>query len=178
MEIVLAGGCFWCTETIFKNLKGVSSVISGYSGGERENPNWDQIHLGNTGHAEAIKITFDPKVISLEDLLYVFFKTHDPTTLNRQGADVGSQYRSAIFYMDDNQKESAEKALKLAQKDYKVKIVTEITAYKNFYPAESYHQDFYANNKLNFYCRVVIDPKIRKLRQEFPEQVKEVKLSQ
>src|SRR5688500_18877678 len=117
-EVVLAGGCFWCTEAIFKSLKGVISVVSGYSGGDREKPNWEQVHLGNTGHAEAIKITFDPAAISLEDVLYVFFKSHNPTTLNRQGADVGNQYRSVIFYTAKSQKPIIDKVLSELQKDY------------------------------------------------------------
>src|SRR3989338_8202765 len=138
-----AGGCFWCTEAIFKRLKGVEAVTSGYSGGKIENPTYDQACSGTTGHAEAIQIEFDPKIISFEKLLEVFFKLHDPTTLNRQGADTGTQYKSAIFYNSGKQKEIAQKVKGEMSKLYKDKIVTEIIPYKEFYPAENYHQNYY-----------------------------------
>lgn len=154
----LAGGCFWCTETIFKRLKGVESVVSGYSGGSTKNPTYEEVSEGSTGHAEAIQIKFDPKILPFEKLLYVFFKTHDPTTLNQQGADIGTQYRSAIFYHSENQKLSAEKA-----KSQIRSAVTEITKFDSFYSAEDYHKDFYDKNPGNTYCRLVIDPKIQKL---------------
>lgn len=165
--IILAGGCFWCTEAVFKSLRGVIEVTPGYSGGEIENPTYEQVSSGESGHAESVKITFDPKMISLDDILEVFFKLHDPTTLNRQGADIGTQYRSAIFYSNNNQKEIAEK--------FKSKIpnaVTEITPFKNFFPAEEYHRDFYFKNRGNAYCKLVIDPKIQKLKKEFNDMLK------
>ncbi len=176
MEIAtLAGGCFWCTEAVFQRLKGVEKVESGYSGGDVENPTYEQVCSGNTGHAEAIQIAFDPSVISFEKLLEVFWHLHDPTTLNRQGADEGTQYRSAIFYHDEAQKEIAEKSLKDAESSgmYKDKFVTEIVPFKNFYKAESYHKDYYNRNNTQGYCTYVIDPKITKLYKEFPQEVKE-----
>ncbi len=164
---IFAGGCFWCTEEIFKRLKGVISVIPGYSGGNIEKPSYEQVCSGITNHAEAIQIEFDPEIISYEKLLEVFFATHDPTTLNRQGTDIGTQYRSIIFYRDEKQKETAEK---LKQPNF----VTEIIPFKNFYKAEDYHQNYYEKNKLNnSYCAMVIDPKIRKLMQDFAEEIKE-----
>lgn len=172
--ITLAGGCFWCTEAIFKRLKGVVEVIPGYTGGEVENPTYEQVCSGETEHAEAIQIKFDPKIISLEKLLEVFFKLHDPTTLNRQGADIGTQYRSAVFYSTQEQKETIEKSLKKAENSgmYEDKFVTEISPLTKFYPAEDYHRDYYDKNINAGYCRVVIDPKIQKLYQEFKEKTK------
>ncbi len=157
----LAGGCFWCTEAIFKRLKGVNTVVSGYSGGTILNPTYEQVCTGTTGHAEAVSITFDPTVISYDTLLDVFFALHDPTTLNQQGADVGTQYRSAVFYHSDEQKQIAEKKLQPG-------FVTEIVPYKNFYPAEESHQDYYSKNSYAPYCQVVIDPKINKLLEDYP----------
>ena len=159
---ILAGGCFWCTEAIFKRLKGVKEVISGYSGGKLNNPSYEQVSLGSTNHTEAIKIEFDPSVVSYETLLEVFFRLHDPTTLNQQGADVGTQYRSAIFYTNETQKNIAEK-LKSKIKN----AVTEISKFEEFFPAEGYHQNYYEQNKNAVYCKVVIDPKIKKLYKEF-----------
>lgn len=167
-----AGGCFWCTEAIFKRLKGVKSVISGYSGGRTKNPTYEEVCSGTTGHAETIQIGFDPKIISYEKLLEVFFKLHDPTTLNRQGNDVGTQYRSAIFYHDEKQKKLAEKIKSEMQKIYKGKIVTEIVPFSNFYRAEGYHQNYFESNKNAPYCQVVIDPKIQKLYKDFKEITK------
>lgn len=161
----LANGCFWCTEAVFQRLRGVNSVLPGYSGGTIENPTYEQVSTGNTGHAESIEIKFDPKQISYQDLLYVFFKTHDPTTLNRQGGDEGPQYRSAIFYTNEKQKEVALKAKDEAQKDYEDSIVTEVVKFEKFYPAEDYHKDFYNNNREYGYCKLVIDPKIKKLQE-------------
>lgn len=161
----LAGGCFWCTEAIFKRLKGVNSVVSGYAGGDMQNPSYDKVSSGTTGHAEAIQVKFDPSIISFEKILDVFWATHDPTTLNRQGADVGTQYRSIIFYHDEKQKESALKSKKPS-------FVTEIIPFLNFYKAEDYHQDFYEKNKSYPYCQIVIDPKIQKLLTEFKNEVK------
>lgn len=167
-----AGGCFWCTEAIFKGLKGVERVTPGYSGGDMENPTYEHVSSGTTNHAEAVQIEFDPKQISYNDLLDVFFATHDPTQLNRQGADVGTQYRSAIFYADEAQRKAAHDALEKAQKDFKNAIVTEIVPFEAFYPAEEYHKDYYEKNKNAPYCRLVIDPKLNKLRDEFGEIIK------
>lgn len=172
----LAGGCFWCTEAIFKRLKGVQSVTSGYSGGDMDNPNYEDVSRGGTGHAEAVQIKFDPKIISFEKLLDIFWATHDPTTLNRQGADVGTQYRSLIFYHGDEQKRVAEKSKAVAQKKglFKDNIATEIVPFKKFYTAEDYHQNYYDIYKnTNSYCSLVIDPKIQKLLTKFNSKVKE-----
>lgn len=171
-----AGGCFWCTEAIFKRLKGVEEVVSGYSGGRSANPSYEAVSSGDSGHAEAIQVKFDPKIISYEQLVEIFFKLHDPTTLNQQGADIGEQYRSVIFYHDESQKETAEKVMEKFEKEeiYQDPIVTEIVPYTNFFKAEDYHQDYYEQNrKTNSYCRIVIDPKIQKLYRDFKEQVKE-----
>lgn len=165
--IVLAGGCFWCTEAIFLSLKGVVSVTPGYSGGIIDNPSYDQVSSGETGHAESVKITFDPNILPLDKLLYVFFRLHDPTTLNQQGADHGTQYRSAIFYENEEQMEIAKAARDEAQKEHQNKIVTEITPYKNFFPADEYHRQYYLKNQGNSYCTLVIDPKIQKLKKDF-----------
>jgi peptide-methionine (S)-S-oxide reductase len=168
MELItLAGGCFWCTEAIFSQLKGVKKVTPGYSGGVTENPSYEDVTTGETGHAESVQIEFDPKTLSLRDLLYVFFKLHDPTTLNKQGADVGTQYRSAIFYHDQPQKEEAEKIILEIKDEYANPIVTEITKFKNFFPADPSHKDYYFRNRKSPYCILVIDPKIEKLKKEF-----------
>jgi peptide-methionine (S)-S-oxide reductase len=168
------GGCFWCTEAIFKNLKGVVTVESGYSGGETKNPTYKEVCTGETGHDEVIQITFNPKVISFRELLEVFWKTHDPTTLNRQGADVGTQYRSAVFYHSPEQKETTEKYKAELNKElvFKVPIVTEITAFDKFYKAENYHQDYYENNSTQGYCQIVIVPKLEKFRKIFKNKLK------
>lgn len=174
MEVAtFAGGCFWCSEAIFKRLKGVQSVVSGYSGGDTTNPTYEQVSSGNTGHAEAIQVTFDPKVISHETLLEIFFKLHDPTTLNRQGNDTGTQYRSAIFYHDENQNNTAEKVKQQIEEShiYKDPIVTKIESYKNFYSAEEYHQNYYERNSYQPYCQIIIDPKIQKLYRDFKDKV-------
>ncbi|MBI2103827.1 peptide-methionine (S)-S-oxide reductase MsrA [Candidatus Woesebacteria bacterium] len=162
-----AGGCFWCTEAIFQMIKGVSEVTNGYAGGSYESPSYEEVSKGQTGHAEAIQITYDPKVISFEELLYVFLNTHDPTTKDQQGADVGSQYRSVIFYSNNSEKKSAQKAVIEAQEKHQDRIVTEILPLKKFYQAEGYHQDYYKNNPNVSYCKVVIDPKIQKLKKDF-----------
>jgi len=168
------GGCFWCTEAIFKSLKGVETVESGYSGGKTKNPTYREVCTGETGHAEVIQITFDPKVISFRELLEVFWETHDPTTLNRQGADVGTQYRSAVFYHSQEQKETAEKykAELNVEHVFNTPIVTEITAFDKFYKAENYHQDYFANNRAQGYCQFVIVPKIEKFRKIFKDKLK------
>jgi peptide-methionine (S)-S-oxide reductase len=170
----LASGCFWCTDAIFRDLKGVDKVESGYSGGAVANPSYEQVCTGRTGHAEGIQVTFDPNVISFHDLLVIFFTTHDPTTLNRQGADTGTQYRSAIFTHSDEQKQVAEQVIKeiAAQKLYSNPIVTEVTPFTNFYSAEGYHQDYFANNPNQGYCQVVIAPKVTKFREHFREKLK------
>lgn len=170
-----ANGCFWCTEAVFKRLKGVKSVLPGYAGGTVKDPSYDQVCAGNTGHAESIQIKFDPKVIPFEKLLDIFWHTHDPTTLNRQGNDIGTQYRSAIFFHNEKQKEIAENSKKdLEDKGvYKNSIVTEITPIKNFYVAEDYHKDYYDNHQDAPYCNYVIDPKIHKLLQHYGSDVME-----
>ena len=176
MEIAtLANGCFWCTEAIFKKLKGVKSILPGYAGGTVKNPSYNQVCTGSTGHAESIQIKFDPTVISFEKILDIFWHTHDPTTLNRQGNDIGTQYRSAIFYHNEKQKEIAEKSKKDLEEEhvYKDAIVTEISPFKNFYVAEDYHKDYYENHKDNPYCNFVIDPKLNKLLQKYRNEVKE-----
>ncbi len=168
---VFGGGCFWCTEAVFKMLKGVASVMPGYTGGATQNPTYDEVCSGTTGHAEAVKISYDPSMVSFETLMTVFFATHDPTTLNRQGADVGTQYRSAIFYTTPEQKISAEKFISdlNAVSEKGGKIVTEVTPLTIFYSAEEYHRDYYARNKNQGYCQVVINPKLEKVQQEFAE---------
>lgn len=173
MEVAtLAGGCFWCTEAIFKRLKGVTSVEPGYAGGRIENPSYDQVSSGQTGHAETTQITFDPQIISFSKILDVFWATHDPTTLNRQGNDVGPQYRSVIFYHDQTQKKIAEKSKAEHKKDFSDPIVTEIIPFSNFYPAEDYHQNYYETHSNQAYCQLVIDPKIQKLMNKFKSEVK------
>lgn len=178
-KATLAGGCFWCTEAIFKRVKGVTSVMSGYSGGDPSadggNPDYDTVSMGNTGHAEAIQIEFDPSVIVYAKLLEIFFHLHDPTTMNQQGNDIGTQYRSVIFYHDEEQKKTAEAVRQQIEDEhvYQNKIITEIVPFENFYKAEEYHQDFYKNNPSYGYCQVIIDPKIKKLLREFKEEVKE-----
>lgn len=170
---VFGGGCFWCTEAIFEELNGVTSVKSGYAGGksmpDEKTPTYEEVSSGKTGMTEVIKMEYDPEKISYEDLLMVFFYTHDPTTLNKQGADVGEQYRSIIFYADENQKKEAEKLIKELDnaKAYKKPIVTEIKPLENFFEAEDYHQDFYKNNQNKPYCQLVIAPKLEKLRKKF-----------
>lgn len=170
-----AGGCFWCTEAIFKRLKGVVSVMPGYSGGTKENPTYEQVSMGNTGHAEATQIEFDPEIIPYEKLLEIFWHTHNPTTLNRQGNDVGTQYRSVIFYHDDTQKDAAEKSKAEIEQEhlYPDPIVTEIVPFEKFYEAESYHKDYYDRNSSAPYCNFVIDAKIRKLLSEYKSDVKD-----
>lgn len=163
----LGAGCFWCTEAVYQQLDGVISVTSGYTGGSKENPTYEDICTGQSGHAEVVMVVFDPKKIDYERVLAWFWDLHDPTTLNRQGNDVGTQYRSAIFYHSDEQKKIAEASKKAAQANFKDPIVTEITKAPEFYPAENYHQNYYAENKSkNPYCRVVIEPKLKKLKLE------------
>ncbi|MDX1426507.1 peptide-methionine (S)-S-oxide reductase MsrA [Salegentibacter mishustinae] len=170
----LAGGCFWCTEAVFQRLKGVEEVLSGFTGGNIKNPAYREIITGRTGHAEAIQIRFNPTIISFQELLYVFFATHDPTTLNRQQNDVGTQYRSAVFYHSEKQKEIAEEVIQeLEEKEiFQNKIVTEISAVKDFYIAEKEHQDFYNQHRQQPYCQFIIDPKIKKLTEVFADKLK------
>lgn len=167
-------GCFWCTEAIFQQLKGVEKVVSGYTGGMVKNPSYREVSNGTTGHAEVLQITYDPDVISYRELLDVFFYTHDPTTLNRQGADIGTQYRSAIFYHDEIQKNEAEKII-IQLENEKVfynKIVTEITPFVVFYLADNHHQNYYNNNKDQPYCRAVINPKLDKFLIKYKSKIK------
>ncbi|GGD33045.1 peptide-methionine (S)-S-oxide reductase MsrA [Flavobacterium orientale] len=170
----LAGGCFWCTEAVFLELEGVKKVVSGYIGGILENPTYKDIGTGTTGHAEAIQITFDPKVISFGELLEIFFATHDPTTLNRQGNDIGTQYRSEIFYYNDQQKEISEDYIDLmtSEKTFTKPIVTRISPASKFYEAEEYHQNYYNLNKTQSYCSYVITPKIEKLKKNYKSRLK------
>ncbi len=171
----LASGCFWCSEAVFARLAGVKSVLPGYSGGHVENPSYDDVCTGRTGHAEAAQIEFDPDIISYEKLLDVFWHTHDPTTLNRQGNDVGTQYRSAIFYHNERQKEIAERSkMELEKKGvYKDPIVTEIVPFKKFYVAEDYHKNYYEDHQNAPYCRFVIAPKIQKLVSKYRSDLKD-----
>jgi peptide-methionine (S)-S-oxide reductase len=173
--VTLAGGCFWCTEAIFRRLKGVSKVESGYAGGKTANPSYWDVASGMTDHAEAIQITFDPKIITFTEILDVFWATHDPTSLNKQGADTGTEYRSVIFYHNDSQKNLAEKSKVDLEKSskYDKPIVTEIVPFGNFFKAEDEHQNFYERNQDKLYCQLVIDPKIKKLMEEFSGKVKE-----
>lgn len=170
----LAGGCFWCLEAVFQQLRGVTKVVSGYTGGTVPNPTYKAVCTGETGHAEVTQVSFDPTVISFRDLLDIFFTIHDPTTLNRQGADEGTQYRSAIFYHSPAQKAEAERAIAdlAAAKVWDDPIVTEIVPLETFYPAEDYHQDYYARNASQPYCRAVIAPKVAKLRSTYFEKLK------
>lgn len=170
----LAGGCFWCLEAVFDDIKGVHSVESGYSGGHAATPTYRQVCSGDTGHAEAVQIRFDPAIVSYRDLLNVFFAIHDPTTLNRQGADVGTQYRSAIFYHDEGQKRAAEELIKElnAQKIWDSSIVTEVTKFDKFYVAEDYHQEYFARNPYQPYCMAVVAPKVAKFRKHFLDMLK------
>lgn len=169
--IVFGGGCFWCTEAVFKMIKGVTSVLPGYSDGTVENPTYEQVCSGNTGHAESVEIKYDPALVSLRSLLTVFFGSHDPTTRNRQGADVGTQYRSVIFYSSADQKEEIEKYIAEINASDKLgsPVVTEVEELTKFWIAENYHQDYFAQNPGNPYCEIVINPKLEKVQKEFAE---------
>jgi len=170
---IIGGGCFWCTEAVFNQIKGVKKVVSGYAGGKVPgHPTYKEICSGLTGHAEVIHITFDNNIISFHNILLIFMTTHDPTTLNKQGADVGTQYRSVIYYLDDSQKEEALHIIEEVQPYYNNKIVTEVSAAPTFYNAEDYHQNYYNNNKEQGYCNYVITPKLAKLRQLFADKLK------
>lgn len=172
--ITLGAGCFWCVEAIFDQLQGVQSVESGYSGGNIVNPSYKEVCTGRTGHAEVIQVTYDPEVVSIDEILEVFFQTHDPTTLNRQGADVGTQYRSAIFYHNEDQKTKAEEIIAELNKAgvWNNPIVTEVSPYKNFFVAEDYHQEYFENNPDQPYCRAVIQPKVEKFQKVFKDRLK------
>lgn len=170
----LGGGCFWCTEAVFLELKGVESVVSGYSGGKVKNPTYREVCSGLTGHAEVIQIKFDPAVVTYEEILEVFFNTHDPTTLNKQGADEGTQYRSVVFYHNEDQKQIAEAYKKQlnTSKVFRQPIVTEISSFSVFYPAEDYHQNYYALNPEQGYCQYVVRPKVEKFRKQYSARLK------
>jgi peptide-methionine (S)-S-oxide reductase len=170
----LAGGCFWCLEAVFADLRGVARVVSGYSGGHVENPTYREVCDGTTGHAEVVQVAFDPQVVSYRELLEVFFTIHDPTTPNRQGGDVGTQYRSAIFYHSPGQQETAAQVIAEldAARVWDAPIVTEVVPFEIFYPAEDYHQEYYQNNASQPYCRAVIAPKVAKFRQKYLEKLK------
>ena len=175
MEVAtLAGGCFWCTEAVFSQLKGIEKVEPGYCGGRLENPTYEQVSTGRTGHAETIQITFDPDVISYKEILEIFFSTHNPTTLNRQGPDVGTQYRSVIFYHNDGQKAIAEQVIKelTEEKAFDAPIVTQVEPFTVFYEAEEYHKDYFKRHPEQAYCSLVIAPKIRKLRELYLSKLK------
>jgi peptide-methionine (S)-S-oxide reductase len=171
---IVAGGCFWCTEAVFLDVKGVTNVESGYIGGQLRNPTYKQVCSGNTGHAEAIRLTYDPAVLSYRDLLGIFFATHDPTQLNRQGHDTGTQYRSAVFYQSEAEKQEAQAFIGeiTAQGVFGAPIVTTLEPATVFYEAEDYHQNYYAQNKLQPYCMAVITPKVSKFRKQFTERLK------
>lgn len=174
-QATFGGGCFWCTEAVFLELEGVEKVVSGYSGGHVENPTYQQVCTATTGHAEVIQIDYDPEKVSFEELLEVHFKTHDPTSLNQQGADIGPQYRSAVFHHTPEQKETTERIIKALneEKAYRRPIVTEVTEFTKFWPAEDYHQNYYAQNKnSNPYCRAVVKPKVDKFRKVFKDKLK------
>lgn len=173
-KATFGAGCFWCLEAVFERLKGVDEVISGYSGGDVVNPSYKEVCTGRTGHAEAVQVFYDPKVISYEELLQVFFKTHDPTQLNRQGADVGTQYRSVVFYHNNEQKASAEEIMEDLNNAniWEDPIVTAIDPFKNFFQAEDYHQEYYDNNKSEGFCQFVITPKIEKFKKVFYDKLK------
>lgn len=169
----VGGGCFWCTEAVFRELKGVEKVVSGYSGGDAPgHPTYREICSGLTGHAEVVQITFDANIISYEDILFIFMTTHDPTTMNKQGADVGTQYRSVIYYHDEAQKQIAEAVIEKVADYYDNPIVTEISPLEIFYKAEDYHQNYYSNNKEQGYCSFVITPKLAKLRKLYGDRLK------
>jgi peptide-methionine (S)-S-oxide reductase len=173
-KATLGGGCFWCLEAVFEQLRGVNKVESGYAGGSLPNPTYRQVCNGNTGHAEVVQLTFDPQVISFADILDVFFATHDPTTLNRQGPDAGTQYRSIIFYHSPEQKAAAEQRIKElnATHIWTAPIVTQVEPLQTFYPAEDYHQGYFRNNPAQGYCQAIISPKVAKLRKHFTDKLR------
>ena len=171
-EAVLAGGCFWCTEAVFINLKGVNNVVSGYIGGDITNPTYEMVCSGKSGHLEAIKIDFDPSIISYTTLLEIFFITHDPTQINGQGNDIGTQYLSAVFFYDEQQKKEANDYMEKLSQNYELPIVTKLYSMNKFYPAEDYHQNYYNLNKTQPYCEIVINPKMSKFREDYKHLLK------
>jgi peptide-methionine (S)-S-oxide reductase len=171
-SIVLSGGCFWCLEAAFQLIEGVESVIPGYTGGTTQNPSYEEVCTGTTGHAEAVRITYDPQVISLEDILHIFWTIHDPTTLNRQGNDVGTEYRSIIFYADEKEKEIAERSIEEASTVWDDPVVTELKPLQEFYEAEAYHHNFFKNHPEQAYCQIIINPKLEKLRRLYSDKLK------
>jgi len=170
----LGGGCFWCTEAIFNELKGVLRTEPGYSGGSVANPTYEEVCTGKTGHAEVVQVTFDPNIISFREILRVFFYTHDPTSLNRQGADVGTQYRSVIYYHNDSQKVAAEKLIRKfsIEQKWKNPIVTKVEPFKAFFKAEKYHRNYFKRKRKQPYCKLIIEPKIKKMRKHYPDKLK------
>ncbi|PKN52629.1 MAG: peptide-methionine (S)-S-oxide reductase [Deltaproteobacteria bacterium HGW-Deltaproteobacteria-13] len=173
-EITLGGGCFWCLDAVYREIKGVEKVISGYSGGSMANPDYEKVTTGLTGHAEVVQITFNPRIITQEKILQIFFVIHDPTTLNCQGADIGTQYRSIIFYRNQKQKDVIDKVIGELKKEkvYENSIVTEVVPFQSFYAAEDYHQDFYKKNKQAGYCQFIINPKLEKFKKTFQDNLK------
>jgi peptide-methionine (S)-S-oxide reductase len=173
-QATFAAGCFWCVEAVFGDVRGVARVVSGYTGGKKPDPTYEEVSTGMTGHAEALQITFDPNVVSYRDLLEIFWHTHDPTTLNRQGPDVGTQYRSAVFYHNEEQRKTAEEVKRAieAEKVWPLPIVTEIVPFAVFYKAEDYHQNYFKNNPNQMYCRLTINPKVRKFRIAYRTKLK------
>ncbi|MFC4456496.1 peptide-methionine (S)-S-oxide reductase MsrA [Deinococcus sonorensis] len=171
---IVAGGCFWCTEAVFLDVRGVDHVESGYIGGQQPNPTYNDVCSGTTGHAEAVRITYDPAVLGYRDLLHIFFATHDPTTLNRQGHDVGTQYRSAVFYQDEQERAEAQAVIEELEQQqlFDRPIVTTLEPATRFYPAEAYHQDYYARNRVQPYCMAVITPKLASFRRSFADRLK------
>ena len=170
----LGAGCFWCVEAVFDDLRGVEDVVSGYSGGNKDNPTYQEVCSESTGHAEVVRLMFDPQIIDFRDILRVFFTVHDPTQLNRQGNDIGTSYRSAIFYHNDEQRQAAEEVIKEITDEgiYDKPIVTEVTAFDKFWPAENYHQEYFANNPNQPYCAAVVAPKVAKFRKKFVDRLK------
>ncbi|SFV51129.1 Peptide methionine sulfoxide reductase MsrA [hydrothermal vent metagenome] len=172
-EIVLGGGCFWCIEAVMRRVKGVKEAISGYAGGKREDPTYQQVCSGATGHAEVVKVIYDENEITLDELLDIFFAIHDPTTLNRQGADAGTQYRSVVYYENEEEKKAIEAAIERAQREHSDPIVTEVSPKPKFYKAEPYHQNYYDQNPMQGYCQVVIRPKVQKFLTKFSDKIKQ-----
>ncbi len=170
-EIIFGAGCFWCTEAVFKEIKGVIKVVPGYAGGTVENPTYEEVCAGKTGHAEAVKVEYDESETNLDKLLDIYFSMHDPTAVNEQGNDMGNQYRSVIFYSDDEQKQEVLKFIESIRGRYNKPIATRVEAYRNFYEAEEYHKDYYRKNPLQPYCMIVIRPKLHKIRKEFPDDL-------
>lgn len=171
-SIILGGGCFWCLDASFRLVKGVDNVVSGYAGGNYADPNYFEVSSGKTGHAEVVKIDFDPTLIKLDKILEIFFTIHDPTTLNRQGADIGTQYRSVIYYSTDSQKSIIDDVIHNIQNIWKDPVVTEVKKLTKFYPAEEYHQEYFKNNSQTNYCQLVVNPKLQKLKKEFSSYLK------